>query len=264
MKNLKAFFSKKTITPVLIISFLIGVVGGTGGSYTYFRYQDKINSSLGSQFTVNEDSAVVNAVKKAEPAVVSITGSTNTTDFFGNRRAETAGTGFIIDKNGLILTNKHVVSNSEATFTVYTSNGKKYSAKVKSADRDNDLALLKVDAKNLPTVPMGNSDRLELGQRVIAIGNALGQYDNTVTTGIISGLERSIQAGDLRRTETLKNVIQTDAVINQGNSGGPLINLDGQVIGINTATDAQGEAISFAIPVNEARSFIGKTSLFNF
>jgi len=163
-----------------------------------------------------------------------------------------AGSGFFISADGLILTNKHVVSDTTASYTVITSDGKKYDAKVLAQDPTNDIALVKIDIKNAPFLKLADSSQLQVGQHVIAIGNSLGQYQNTVTSGIISGIGRSITAGsDTGGSEDLSGVIQTDAAINPGNSGGPLLNTQGQVVGINTAIDQQGQLVGFAIPANE-------------
>jgi serine protease Do len=163
-----------------------------------------------------------------------------------------AGSGFFISADGLILTNKHVVSDTTASYTVITSDGKKYDAKVLAQDPTNDIALVKIDIKNAPFLKLADSSQLQVGQHVIAIGNSLGQYQNTVTSGIISGIGRSITAGsDTGGSEDLSGVIQTDAAINPGNSGGPLLNTEGQVVGINTAIDQQGQLVGFAIPANE-------------
>jgi serine protease Do len=152
----------------------------------------------------------------------------------------------------LILTNKHVVSNTSASYTVITSDGKKYNAKVLAQDPANDLAIVKIDIQNAPFLKLSDSSQLQVGQHVIAIGNSLGQYQNTVTSGIISGIGRSITAGsDTGGSENLSGVIQTDAAINPGNSGGPLLNIEGTVVGINTAIDQQGQLVGFAIPANE-------------
>jgi len=165
-----------------------------------------------------------------------------------------AGTGFIISSDGLILTNKHVVSDTGADFTVLTNDGKKYPATVLATDPVQDIALLKIDEKNLPVLELGDSDSIASGQTVIAIGNALGQFQNTVSVGVISGLQRSITAQDPGTgSESLENLIQTDAAINPGNSGGPLINLDGKVIGISTAITEQAQNIGFALPINKAK-----------
>ncbi len=166
------------------------------------------------------------------------------------------GSGFIVHPDGLVLTNKHVVFDPEAEYTVIASDEKEYAGKVISRDPINDVAVLKISARNLPSVRLGNSNKIELGQTVVAIGNALGLFTNTVSRGIISGLGRKISAslGQGGQTENLRNVIQTDVAINQGNSGGPLINLDGEVIGINTAIIFGAQNIGFALPINWAKA----------
>jgi S1-C subfamily serine protease len=163
------------------------------------------------------------------------------------------GSGFIISKDGLILTNKHVVADEGASYTVLTNDGKKYSARVLARDPVQDLAIIKIDASNLSIVTLGNSDGLELGQTAIAIGNSLGEFRNTVSVGVISGLGRSITAVGDTTSETIQGVVQTDAAINPGNSGGPLIDLHGEVIGVNVATAQGAQSISFALPINWAK-----------
>jgi serine protease Do len=170
-----------------------------------------------------------------------------------------AGTGFIVSEDGLILTNKHVVNAEGARFTVITKGGDSFEAEILGTDPVNDLALLKtVEDVQLPVaLELGNSDDVQLGQTVIAIGNSLGEFSHTVTTGIVSGIDRRVTAGDgLGFSEVLEEVIQTDAAINPGNSGGPLLNALGQVIGINTAMSQSGQLIGFAIPINDAIRFI--------
>ncbi len=239
------------------------------------------------QSVVEEESAAISAVKKVSPSVVSIIISKDLSkiynltgpdifsfpDFFefgfpfefkipevpkGEKKQQIGGgTGFIISEDGLILTNKHVVSDTEAEYTVITSDEKKYDAKILAVDPFLDIAVLKIDAEGLPTVELGDSDKIELGQTVIAIGFSLGEYKNTVTKGVISGVGRRVVAGDsLGRSEVIEEAIQTDAAINPGNSGGPLINLSGQVIGINTAINLEGQLIGFAIPINAAKKSI--------
>ena len=227
--------------------------------------------------SVVEDSATVAVVKKASPAVVSIvitqdlskiynqTGTGLPLDDFFNfnfpsqpapegKREVGAGTGFIISSEGMILTNKHVVNTDGGEYPVLMNDGKEYQAAVLATDPFNDIALVKIDAKDLPTLELGDSESLQIGQTVIAIGNALGQYSNSVTKGVISGLSRTVEAGDNSgQFEVLENIIQTDAAINSGNSGGPLLNLDGQVIGINTAVNNSGQLIGFALPINQAK-----------
>ena len=165
------------------------------------------------------------------------------------------GSGFVVHKDGLILTNKHVVFDQEAEYTVVVGEEEEYPAKVLSRDPINDIALVQIKAKNLPAVDLGNSDKLELGQTVVAIGNSLGLFSNTVSKGIVSGLSRSISAslGNEGEMENLRGVLQTDVAINQGNSGGPLIDLEGKAIGINTAIIYGAQNIGFAIPINWAK-----------
>jgi len=166
------------------------------------------------------------------------------------------GTGFIVSSDGLVITNKHVVYDEGAEYTIMTNDGKKYPAPVLARDPVQDIAVLKISASNLPTVKLGNSDNLRIGQTVIAIGNALGEFRNTVSVGVVSGLARSVMAIGGGISEQLDEVIQTDAAINQGNSGGPLLNLYGEVIGINTAMASGAENIGFAIPVNKVKKVV--------
>ncbi len=165
--------------------------------------------------------------------------------------------GFIISSDGYILTNKHVVADSNARYNVMLNDGREFPAQVVGTDLFNDIGALKIDAQDLPVVNLGDSDQLVIGQTVVAIGNALAEFSNTVTTGVVSGIGRSIVASDnAGSSEKLEDVIQTDAAINPGNSGGPLLNLSGQVVGINTAISSQGQLIGFAIPINSAKSII--------
>jgi len=167
------------------------------------------------------------------------------------------GTGFIVSSDGLILTNKHVVDDDKADYMVYLNDGRKFKAKVILKHPVDDLALLKIDAYNLPTLPLGNSDNIQIGEFVIAIGNALGEFQNTVSFGVISGLKRNIVASDsYGKSQRLEDLIQTDAAINYGNSGGPLINIYGEVIGVNTAIVSGAQNIGFAIPINRAKRMI--------
>lgn len=165
------------------------------------------------------------------------------------------GSGFIVDKNGLILTNRHVVADPEAEYVVILNDERKFKARILARDPINDVAVLKIDAKNLPIVKLGDSSKLELGQKAIAIGNVLGAFRNTVSVGVISGLSREITAGDLlSKTKTrLRGLIQTDAAVNPGNSGGPLLNIEGKVIGINVAVVFLAENIGFALPIKTAK-----------
>ncbi len=276
----------KMLATVVVLSFIFGVGGSVIGSTYISPLYQKAQNSLSDRvdevktIQVNEQSAVIDVVKRASPAVVSIIvskdlnkipgyssspfdlGPFSFDPFFQSKNPDNdepniqqigGGTGFIISADGLIATNKHVVDDPEASYTVLTTDGKKYDAKVLSRDPVNDLALVKIEAQNLPTLTLGNSETIEIGQRVIAIGNSLAQYQNTVTTGIVSGIGRTITAGGSSGSEQLEGVIQTDAAINPGNSGGPLLDIGGSVIGINTAIDAQGQLVGFAIPVADLK-----------
>lgn len=167
------------------------------------------------------------------------------------------GSGFLVSADGLIVTNKHVVADESASYTVFTNDGTKYEAEVIARDPANDIAVIKIKGSNLPFLQFGNSDTLQVAQTAIAIGNALSEFRNTVSIGVISGLSRSIVAGDgFGQAEQLEQVIQTDAAINPGNSGGPLLNSAGQVIGVNVAVAQGSENIGFALPANTVKSVV--------
>ncbi len=245
---------------IVAISVIAGVIGGVGGQYVFNTYQPGSLSPSQKQSVVLQDSsAVIDVVKKVSPSVVSITGESSATDIFGyTSAAQSAGTGIILTSDGLIMTNKHVVSDSSATYSVFTSDGKEYKdAKVVATDPSNDVAFVRISASGLTPAEIGDSSTVLVGQRVIAIGNALGKFQNTATEGIVSGLGRPVEAGDSgsSATEQLSDLIQTDAAINPGNSGGPLVNISGQVIGMNTAI-ADAQNIGFAIPTKELQAVI--------
>lgn len=219
-------------------------------------------SSTGSrkevvQEVVQEESTIIDVVEKVSPSVVSIVIETLNINFFsGTTSLEESGigTGFIVDSSGLIVTNSHVVDDTSGDFSVVLKDGTTYNVEKIHLDRYTDIAILEIVARDLPVVEFGDSDSLKVGQTAIAIGNALGKYQNTVTVGVVSGIARSLKAssslGDVKEYE---NVIQTDAALNPGNSGGPLLNSAGQVIGINVATTYGADNISFAIPINQLK-----------
>jgi S1-C subfamily serine protease len=165
------------------------------------------------------------------------------------------GSGFVVQENGLILTNKHVISDSKAEYTVILNDGRRFPAEILSRDPINDVAIIKIKTDKLPCLKLGDATKLELGQSVVAIGNALGVFKNTVSLGIVSGLSRSItaQSEPDAPPQEMRGLIQTDAAINPGNSGGPLVDEDGRVIAINAAIVSGAQSISFAIPVNAAK-----------
>ncbi|MAG44685.1 hypothetical protein CL633_02245 [bacterium] len=290
MKNLN-FRNQLAIT--ILVSFIISASTGyffsTLGSATLpHRINElKIQNQEKVQIT-QQESQIIKIVEKAVPSVVSIIVTKDVPKlekyyfnpfqddlwnrFFGNddsfvipqyrqkgteKRQIGGGTGFVVGEN-LILTNKHVVSDQKADYTVLTNSEKEYTAKVLARDPVSDLAILKVENLNLKPLDLGDSSHLQVGQTVIAIGNALGEFSNSVSNGIISGLSRSIFAKSslIGQAEELKGVIQTSAAINHGNSGGPLLNSIGQVIGINVAIAQGAENIGFAIPINDAKKVI--------
>jgi S1-C subfamily serine protease len=223
-------------------------------------------SALGGQpstqtrVVVSEEDAVTTAVQKSSPSVVAIGINQRLANPYnpfsqpGSSQNNTIGTGFIVSSDkGIIITNRHVVSDTSLKYTVVTKDGKKLDVQKIYRDPNLDLALVQVSGTNgLQPLELGDSGVLKTGQTVIAIGNALGQFDNTVTTGVVSGLGRALQAGDpySGESEQLDNLIQTDAAINPGNSGGPLLNSAGQVIGVNVATTEGAQNIGFAITIN--------------
>lgn len=234
----------------------------------------------------DQEELIVNIVDRANPAVVSIQIQKRVSenqkhaqlfpyeDFFGfdipfeldvpgspsqdgQLRRVGGGSGFIIEPNGLIVTNRHVVADDTAVYTVVLSDGKSYSAKVLAKDPVLDVALIKIEASGLPTLQLGDSDGIKIGQTTIAIGYALAEFGNTVTQGVVSGIGRRVQAGNgMGVNEVIDEAIQTDAAINPGNSGGPLLNLAGDVIGINTAVSREGQLVGFAIPINTVKRTI--------
>jgi serine protease Do len=209
---------------------------------------------------VDEESVTTKVVEKATPSVVTVSINKDILDVFSLDKKnieQDVGTGFIISSDGLIVTNKHVVSDTEAKYKVII--GKDETVEVVNIYRDpiSDLAILKVNKTDLIPVVMGDSDQLKVGQTVIAIGTALGEFRSTVTKGVISGLGRGITAGGVGfGSEKLEDVIQTDAAINSGNSGGPLFDSSGKVIGVNVAMSQNGQSIGFALPINLIKSSV--------
>ncbi len=202
------------------------------------------------------EQSIIDVARNTSPSVVSIVISKNLPVY----QEIGEGSGFIVSVDGLILTNKHVVSDNKADYTVLTSDGKKYSAKVLALDPVQDLAVIKIksDGASFKPATLGDSSGIQIGQTAIAIGNALGQFSNTVSVGVVSGLQRTISASDQMGSfsETLEGIIQTDAAINSGNSGGPLLNLKGEVMGISTAMAQGAQTIGFAIPIDMAKKDI--------
>lgn len=248
------------------------------------------NTDVIRQQIVEDDSAVIDVVDKSSPAVVSIVITKdvqNVQDFFSNpfgfpdffgqginpfspdsgsnsqedsgmqKQTVGGGSGFLITSDGMIVTNRHVVSDTSADYAVLTSDGNEHPAKILAQDPVNDIAVIKIEGNDYQILTLGDSDSLKIGQTVVAIGNSLGEFSNTVSKGIVSGLRRNLTAsGSMGQSETLSNIIQTDAAINPGNSGGPLLDIHGAVIGINVAMAQGAQNIGFAIPSNQIKKVI--------
>lgn len=256
---------------ILVAAALVIVAAVSSGIYIK-KFLPQKSLPVVSQKLVNEQSDVIDVVKKVGPSVVTVSAIAPTrpviqfSPFGGFNQGTTGGgpqdigSGFAVSTNGLIVTNKHVVSDTSLAYKVETPDGKSYDVKQIDRDPNNDIAILKIDATELIPVTLGDSGNLQVGQFVIAIGTALGQFRNTVTTGVVSGLGRGIDAGDSLQgyVERLDNVIQTDAAINPGNSGGPLLDSSGQVIGINVAVAQGANNIAFSIPINTVKDALNQ------
>lgn len=289
---------------LLVLAAVVLILGGlvsSGKLGVDWRFLEKYGSfripTIGTGTTqvpngqsvrvTNEESVVIDAVDKVSPAVVTvgITKTRRVGDIFEinpfdpfspfrqrpgktQKLEQDIGSGFVVGSDGLIVTNKHVVADTDAKYRVITKDDKTYDAVKIYRDPVNDIAIVKIAASGLAMVELGDSSKIKVGQLAIAIGTALGEFRHTVTTGVISGVGRGIQAGSPFEgyVERLDNVIQTDAAINPGNSGGPLLNSSGQVIGINTAVSQEGQNIGFAIPINvvkDALTNFNSTGQFN-
>lgn len=238
---------------LIAIGYLMGTTLGDGG------VQERQKQTI-----VSEGEVIADIAQKVGSSVVSVITEQQRTiqSIYGTQSVEgqAAGTGVIVDKSGYVLTNKHVVPEGTNAVKLILSDGSSYEdVEIVGRDPLNDLAILKIQdpADDITPASLGDSDTVRVGQKVVAIGNALGQFQNTVTSGIISGVGRPIEAGDgSGYVEQLSNLFQTDAAINSGNSGGPLLNYDGEVIGINTAVAEDAQNVGFSIPINEAKGII--------
>lgn len=270
---------------ILIAGIFLGLIfgfylyQGMGAQlFDKIAFQNNQNGAESQKYEpqTTQEQKIIAVVKDVSPSVVSIVISKNVPvyqyqynplDPFGifsaplrtqtgtQKQEVGAGTGFIVSEDGLVLTNKHVASDNTAEYTVTDNNGKEYTAKIIAVDPVQDLAIIKIQGTGtFKPVKLGTSSNIQTGQTAIAIGNVLGQFQNTVSVGVISGLGRTIVASGVQGgSETLEDIIQTDAAINPGNSGGPLLNLNGEVIGVNTATSETGQSIGFAISIDKAK-----------
>ncbi len=260
--------SAGTSKAVIVISSLALVLGAGGLALGWIGFQKAstpitfLNSGSDGNSANFTDGSIADIAEKVSKSVVSIITSTTTKNYFGqDYSSSAAGTGVIATSDGYIITNKHVINGANKV-TVILDDGTRYEdVEVVAADPLDDIAYLKIkDVSDLTAATLGNSKTISVGQQVIAIGNALGEYQNTVTSGIISGTGRSVTASDGTGTnvETLTDMIQTDAAINSGNSGGPLVNAAGEVIGINTATSSSAENVGFAIPISSVKGMLNQ------
>jgi serine protease Do len=236
---------------------------GIGGGYVANRLAppvsivDRNTGGDGNAIISKEEEDISGVAAEVGPSVVSITTTSQRQSVFGDRLEQGAGSGIILTKDGWVLTNKHVVADS-GNLSIVVSNGTVYEdVEVIGTDPLNDLAFLKINGvDDLKPAQLGDSSSVRIGQKVVAIGNSLGEFQNTVTSGIISGTGRPIYAQEGNSVEALTDLLQTDAAINPGNSGGPLVNLSGQVIGVNTAIAEDAQSIGFSIPINSAKGMI--------
>ncbi|TAK04939.1 trypsin-like serine protease [Patescibacteria group bacterium] len=283
-------------TAVIVSFFVGGVMGGATGAAVasrpdllagplLARLGGKLSAPVAApKLTVIEESETIAVVEKVNPAVVSIVISRRMArpgadfqpfpfdDFFGDLppqpetdvpdtgerelRVIGGGSGFLVSADGLIVTNRHVVDGNDDSYEVVLSDGRTFEGKVLARDPLLDLALLDIEGEGFPTVALGDSDALRVGQTVVAVGNALSELANTVTKGIVSGINRRIVAGGVGGSEVIEEAIQTDAAINPGNSGGPLVNLAGEVVGVNAAVNRSAQGVGFAIPINAAKDVV--------
>ncbi|SCL86699.1 serine protease HtrA [Sporanaerobacter sp. PP17-6a] len=262
---------KKNFLSYFIVAIVAAIIGGIVTSYIAPNYlygkilpvpaiytQGKSGTNTAQKINITPNSNVSSVTAVAEKTISSVVGITTVeiqNDMFWQREVEGVGSGIIVDSNGYILTNSHVIGDGNAKkITVLFEDGTKKSGKVLWYDTALDLAIVKVDATGLNAAELGDSDNLEIGQLAVAIGNPLGlDFQRSVTSGIISGLHRTIQVDEYN---VIEDLIQTDAAINSGNSGGPLLNEKGQVIGINTAKIQTAEGLGFSIPINVAKPII--------
>jgi len=260
--NLNSNKSSNSIWIVILFMLMSVGLGYLGGALaTSKNGLDSNNSEVNTQVVLSQSEAIAKVAEDVSPSVVSINvKSRETTNslFYGPREqvSRSAGTGIILSADGLIVTNRHVVPENATGLIIVLSDGTEYTdVNVVGRDDFNDIAFLQIkDAKDLKPARLGDSDKARVGDAVVAIGNALGRFDSTVTSGIVSGLGRPIRAGSSAAdTEILENLMQTDAAINPGNSGGPLVNINGEVIGINTAVAGNAQNIGFAIPINDVK-----------
>jgi S1-C subfamily serine protease len=259
--------NKKVTATILIATGIF--VAGVAASKT-ISFSSILPAAAKSQAPLSDEQQGILAVRTAKASVVDIVGvapvstSTSVSIVSGDEPTAVYGTGFILESDGLIVSNNHVVSDPTLNYTVILSDGTEYPAKILGQDKYDDVALLQINAANLTPAKLGNSDALETGQTVFAIGDSLGEYQYSVTRGVVSALGRAVSEGDdgSQAGNLLRNLIQTDAAISPGNSGGPLVDLAGEVVGMNTLIDTEGESLGFAVPVNTIKDAVSQLKTF--
>lgn len=272
--NIQMPFRQKSglarIALLLLTCMLLGLMGGWLGAKIYNESPAQGNTAAQIRYVSNESELISSIAKDVGQSVVSIDveSTTTRTDIFGFSAPSTrasAGTGFIVSEDGVVVTNRHVIPSDESKISITMADGTRYNdVRVIGRTAEStalDVAFLKIedlDGRKLTPVKLGDSSKMEVGYRVVAIGNALGQFKNTVTTGVISGYGRDVTAADSSGmgAENLTDLFQTDAAINEGNSGGPLVNVNSEVIGVNTAVASGAQNIGFAIPINDIKGLI--------
>jgi serine protease Do len=252
----------------IVTVIVTAAIMSAAGAFSQTIKFNPIKPGAGGKVLTDEQQGVL-AVRVAKASVVNIIGIKNQTATAPSSGApaiiaaapsEVEGTGFVLEADGLIVSNNHVVEDPGMNYTVVLGDGSEHPAKILNLDKFDDIALLKIDDVTLTPASLGDSDSLETGQSVFAIGNSLGKYEYTVTRGVVSGLGRAVDVSE--DSNRLHNLIQTDAAINPGNSGGPLINMDGQVVGMNTLIDTEGSNLGFAIPVNTIKDAVQQLKTF--
>jgi len=258
---------KRIIVSVVIIfaAFLYTTPLSTFGALPLIRAIKPVAKQV---LPLSDEQQAIQSVRSMKASVVDIVGDNRQTVSSSTsltlRALETVnGSGIIVDSDGIVVSNSHVVQNTSFTYRVVFADGTEYPARVLGLDKFDDIAILKIEAHNLPAARLGNSDNLETGQSVFVIGNSLGRYQNSVTRGVVSGLGRAISRSNDEGVlqPRLRGLIQTDAAINPGNSGGPLINMAGEVVGMSTVIDTGGSALGFAIPVNMVKKVVDELKI---
>ena len=244
---------------VIVVAFIAGLLGGLLGAEINQKRLTSLDTESKLTIATSQNELISAIAKEMSPSVVSINVQSSVQGYYQDYTSESAGTGIILSSDGYIITNRHVIPDTVSKVSVTTGDGRSFdNVDVVARDtRSNmDIAFLKINGVNdLKPAKLGDSSKMVVGDGVVAIGYALGEFQNTVTSGIISGLGRPVVAGDgsANSAETLTNLFQTDAAINPGNSGGPLVNMSGEVIGINTAVAGDAENIGFSIPINDVK-----------